>query len=137
MTTCHEHKLARALVAAHVSEEVADVVLAALDGWHEVVEEAERAIERAALLDVDAHLSVKQVAAWFNVSDDAVYKLVQAGDLPDRRVGGQIRIPVVAARAYLDENTTIHERPESKSRPRRITPADDETVKRYPWLKGA
>lgn len=53
MTTTHEHKLARALVAAHVPEEVVDVVLDAIDGWHEVIEEAERAIERAALVDVD------------------------------------------------------------------------------------
>lgn len=137
MTTCQEHKLARALVAAHVPEEVADVVLSAIDGWHDVVEEAERAIERAELVDVDAHLSVKQIASWFNVSDDAVYKLVAAGDLPDRRVGGQIRVPVTAARAYLEENTTTHETPERKQRPRRTTPADDDTVKRYPWLKGA
>lgn len=137
MTTCREHKLARALVAAHVPEEVVDVVLDAIDGWHDVIEEAERAIERAALVDVDAHLSVKQVAAWFNVSDDAVYKLVAAGELLDRRVGGQIRIPASAAREYLDENTRMHDAPERKPRTQRITPADADTVKRYPWLKGA
>jgi excisionase family DNA binding protein len=135
--TLKEHQLARALVAAHVPEDVVDVVLDAIDGWHEVIEEAERAIERAALVDVDAHLSVKQVAALFTVSDDAVYKLVAAGELPDRRVGGQIRIPASSAWGYLEANTRMHDAPERKPRVRRMTPADADTVKRYPWLKGA
>ncbi len=135
--TSTEHKLARALVEAHVPDVVAPILLEAIDHWHEVVAEAERALERIAILDTDAHLSVKQIAEWLNVSDDAVYKLVQEGHLPDRRVGGQIRIPVSAVRAYLDAQTTTHERPERKPRAPRTTAADAETVKRYPWLKGA
>lgn len=132
-----EYRLARALVEAHVDDAVAGVVLEAIDAWQHLALEAEAAVARAAQLDVDAHLSVKQVAEWFGVSDDAVYKLVQTGKLPDRRVGGQIRIPVVAANAYLDEHTTTHEAPKPKPRAPRVPPADAETVKKYPWLKGA
>lgn len=132
-----EYKLARALVEAHVDPVVAGVVLDALDAWHEAVVDAEAALARIAHLDTDAHLSVRQLAEWWGVSTDAIYQLVQKGDLPDRRVGGQIRVPVSAARAYLDEHTTTHEPPAPKPRASRTPPADAETVKQYPWLKGA
>lgn len=133
MTT--EHQRLRKLVEAYTDPDVAPLVVEKLDEWARVVADARDAIERASLVDVDAHVSVKQVAEWFNVSYDAVYKLVQSGSLPDRRIGGQIRIPVSAVRAYLDENTTVHERPDPKPRKPRTAPADAETIKRYPFLR--
>jgi excisionase family DNA binding protein len=132
-----EHQRLRKLVEAYTDPDVAPLVMDKLDEWAQVVEQAREASERAAATSPDAHLSVRQIAEWLNVSQDAVYKLVQAGELPDRRVGGQIRIPASFVRDYLERNTTMRERAQRQPAQRPSSPEVQATLKRYPWLKGA
>jgi excisionase family DNA binding protein len=132
-----EHQRLRKLVEAYTDPDVAPLVMDKLDEWAQVVEQAREASERAAASSPDAHLSVRQIAEWLNVSQDAVYKLVQAGHLPDRRVGGQIRIPAAAVGEYLEQNTTVRERQQRRAAQRPRPAADEQTIKQFPWLKGA
>jgi excisionase family DNA binding protein len=47
-------------------------------------------------------LSIAEVAELIGASKLDVYRLVDSGDLPARRVGAGFRVPASAARAYLD-----------------------------------
>lgn len=38
-------------------------------------------------------LTVKQAAAWLQLHENAVYRMVEDGKIPSLRVGGAIRIP--------------------------------------------
>jgi excisionase family DNA binding protein len=48
-------------------------------------------------------LRVSDLATQMGVSAGRVYQLVRAGELPSVRVGGAIRIPKDAWRAWLDQ----------------------------------
>lgn len=48
-------------------------------------------------------LRVRDVATELGVSRSRVYQLLRAGEIPAVRVGGAIRIPKGAWRAWLDE----------------------------------
>lgn len=50
--------------------------------------------------------SVPEVAALLGVSRDKVYQLVRANQLPHKRVGRQIRIPVRLFQAWIAEPTS-------------------------------
>jgi excisionase family DNA binding protein len=54
-------------------------------------------------------VSVAEAAALLRVSRATTYRLVQSGELPAARVGGQLRIKVADVRAALDTKGTSDE----------------------------
>lgn len=60
-------------------------------------------------------LTVREAAATAGVCEETIRRKVKAGELPDRRVGGRIRI----ARSDLDALLAAPERTPERSRPAR------------------
>jgi len=50
-------------------------------------------------------LSVREVAVSLGVSPQRAYQLVRAGEIPNTRLGGAIRIPRAAWDRWLDSQT--------------------------------
>ncbi len=50
----------------------------------------------------DRLLTVQEVAAQMRVSTMTVYRLIQAGELPARRIGHSYRLRSLDVEAYLD-----------------------------------
>jgi excisionase family DNA binding protein len=135
MTTFREHRLARALVAAHVPDDVADTVLDAIDGWHDVVATARDAIEHASRSEDDLrrYYTVRELTMLFRKSDTAVRAMLDEGVLPQTRIGGSIRVPIAAAEQYLAEHTKLNEPTPRDHRPRRSA-EDEQALAQYPFL---
>ena len=133
--TTNEHKLARTLIEAHVSPEVASVVLEALDKWASVAEQAQDALEQQQRTadDLNRYYTVKELRLLLKLSDSGVRSLIDSGVLPVTRIGGSIRVPIAAVDRYLAEHTTKHEPIRRTPRPRRSA-EDQQALERYPWL---
>ena len=134
--TTNEHKLARALVQAHVDPSVAPVVLEAVDGWADVVASAQAALEQQqrSADDLSRYYTVRELRLLLKLSDSGVRALLDSGALPQTRVGGSIRVPIADVERYLSEQTTRQVAAERRSPIPRMSPQDAETVKRYPFL---
>lgn len=133
--TTNEHKLARALVEAHVAPEVMPVVLEAVDGWADVVARAKEALEQQARTadDLSRYYTVKELRLLLKMSDSGVRSLLDSGVLPETRVGGSIRVAIADVNRYLAENTSRHE-PVSRQQRSRRSPQDEDMIRKYPFL---
>ena len=131
-----EYKLARALAAAHLPEEVAPVVLEAIDGWVDVVASARDALEQQQRSDDDLRrfYTVKELMLLLRRSDSGVRALLADGTLPATRVGDAIRVPIDAVETYLAQQTSRAEQPARRPRRPRRTPADEQAIQEFPWL---
>ena len=47
-------------------------------------------------------LTAKQVAAYLQVSEDTVYRLVSRGELPGKKIGGSVRVMKSKLLEYLN-----------------------------------
>ncbi len=55
--------------------------------------------------DSDQVMTIHEVASFLKFSDSKVYRLVQRGELPSRKIGGQWRVWRPALEAYLEQKT--------------------------------
>jgi excisionase family DNA binding protein len=132
----NEHKLARALVAAHVAPEVAPIVLESIDEWAGVVEQARDALENQQrnAEDLRRYYTVQELMLMLRKSDSGVRALLDDGTLPFARIGGGIRVPIDAVERYLEEQTTRNEQQKPRTQRRRRSEAEADVLNRYPWL---
>ncbi|MGH3570103.1 MAG: helix-turn-helix domain-containing protein, partial [Pseudonocardia sp.] len=49
------------------------------------------------------YLRVKAVAEMFDVSEASIYRAIRSGQLDALRIGGSVRVPSEALRAFTDE----------------------------------
>lgn len=133
----HEHKLARALVEAHVAPELAQTVLDAFDSWARVVEGARIALEQQERTEDDLRrfYTVRELRLLLRKSDSGVRALLDDGTLPVTRVAGSIRVPIVAVEAYLREQTSRAEQQPTRPRAVRRSASDAAAIERWPWLE--
>lgn len=134
--TTNEHKMARALVQAHVAPEVAEIVLESIDSWAGVVEQALDALEQAQRSEDDLRrfYTVKELRLLFKMSDSGVRALLEQGVLPVTRIGGAIRVPIADANRYLDEHTTRNTPTPKRAPIQRRPPEDLDVLRRWPGL---
>lgn len=137
MTTDREYRLVRKLIEAHVDDEVASIVLDAVDGWHGVVRDALEVRERALLADEDGYVTVRQIRERWGCGDETVRRLIAAGELPEFRANHGVRVPKDAVLEFEMRHTTLHAPDSAAPRPvRRHRPAEEvDTLQRYPWLE--
>ena len=55
--------------------------------------------------DLPTLYTVRQIAHHLNVSRSTIRRMVQLGQIPSTRVGGQLRFDVLAVRSRLDKAT--------------------------------
>ena len=69
------------------------------------------------LLTADRLLTVKDVAAFFNVSAFVVYDLITDGELAAHRIGGTLRIAPDDLRDYWERSKDLLRSPKKRGRP--------------------
>ncbi len=134
--TTNEHKLARALVQAHVDPSVAPVVLEAVDGWADVVARAQAALEQQqrSADDLSRYYTVRELRLLLKLSDSGVRALLDSGALPQTRVGGSIRVPIADVERYLSEQTSRAEQAGPRQHRPRRSADDEQAIRQYPWI---
>ena len=132
-----EHKLARALIVAHVDNpDVAEIVLDTVDGWAEVVAQAQEALEQQQRTadDLRRYYTVADLRTLLGKSDSGVRAMLEAGLFPVTRVGGSIRVPIATVDRYLADQTSTAAPAPPRPRGPRFTADEQDVLRRWPGL---
>jgi excisionase family DNA binding protein len=129
-----EFRLARKLAETLLDTDISGVFVGALDEFYEQVKEAREVLRLAALDHRDNWASTRDAARLMGCSVSRVRRMIAGGELPAKRNGRAIRVPVSAIHEYNEMTTTIASPPARRERRSQRSLDDQQVISNNAWL---